>query len=87
VYSLDSTAHHRDELALQLGHEFTLLVEQVNSYSEGQIDSNHRTSAAFRVVRHNVSRTDQQLPAFKNNKGVGLTMVAVSSRDTASSTH
>jgi hypothetical protein len=75
VYSLESTARDREELDRQLGQEFTLLVEQVDSYTDEQIDNNPRTSAAFRVIKHDVSRTDRQLPAFKNNTGIGLKMV------------
>jgi hypothetical protein len=75
VYDAGSSLAERAALDVQLSSEFTLLVEQVDSYTEAQIESNHRIAAAFRVIKHDVSRTDRQLPAFKNASGDGLTMV------------
>jgi hypothetical protein len=75
VYSPTSTASERSALENQLKVEFERLIEQVDSLTPAQIDSNHKVSAAFRVIKHDVSRTDRQVAAFKNTEGVGLKMV------------
>jgi hypothetical protein len=69
------TLAERAALDAELRTEFNLLVEQVDSYLEAQIDNCHRIGAAFRVIKHDVSRTDRQLPAFRNQQGSGLKMV------------
>lgn len=75
VYKQGSTKTERQALDEELNKEFTQLVEQVDSYNDTQIENNKRVSAAFRVIQHDVSRTDRQLAAFKNSKGTGLKMV------------
>ncbi|OHS96536.1 hypothetical protein TRFO_09930 [Tritrichomonas foetus] len=75
VYAQQSNQKERDELDSQLRKEFDQLVEQVDSYKDEQIENNKRISAAFRVIQHDVSRTDRQHPAFKISEGTGLKMV------------
>ena len=75
VYSPTSSREEREKLDSQLKQEFNQLVEQVDSYTEEQIENNKRISAAFRVIQHDVSRTDRQHPAFKISDGTGLKMV------------
>jgi hypothetical protein len=75
VHDAGETLAERESRDAQLVNEFRLLVEQVDSYTPEQIENSHRISAAFRVIRHDVSRTDRQLPAFRNSNGAGLEMV------------
>lgn len=75
VYDEKSTAAEREKLDRDSTKEFNQLVEQVESYREEQIENNRRISAAFRVILHDVSRTDRQHPAFKATDGTGLKMV------------
>ena len=75
VYKEGSTKAEREELDAQLQQEFKQLTDQVNAYTQTQIDNNKKVCAAFRVIKHDVSRTDRQLPAFKNSDGEGLAMV------------
>ena len=75
VYNLDSTKEERDKLTKELEEEFELLMKQALSYKDEQIENNKKLSGAFRVIKHDVSRTDRQLAAFKNPKGPGLKMV------------
>lgn len=75
VYDGRSTKAERDALDAQLRQEFDQLTAQVTAYTQTQIENNKKVSAAFRVIKHDVSRTDRQLPAFKNSDGEGLAMV------------
>jgi len=75
VYSNKSTKKERDELDIELEKEYHQLVKQVDTYTPDQINNNRKVSGAFRVIKHDVSRTDRQLPAFKNSEGTGLSMV------------
>jgi hypothetical protein len=52
-----------------------LLLDQALSYDPTQIEQSRKLSAAFRVIQHDVERTDRQLAAFKRKDGAGLKMV------------
>ena len=75
VYEPDSTSQQRKDLDEQLKKEFVQLVDQVDSYKDEQIENNKKVAGAFRVIQHDVSRTDRQHPAFKKSDGTGLKMV------------
>lgn len=75
VYDPESTQAERDELDSKLKDEFVLLFEQATSYLPNQIENNKKLSSAYRVIKHDVSRTDRHLPAFKNKKAPGLKIV------------
>lgn len=75
IYDINSTKAERDALDKELSDEFDQFSEQVTSLTPNQIENNKKVSAAFRVIKHDVSRTDRQLPAFKNKKAPGLKMV------------
>lgn len=77
VFSLDSTKQERESLTAELNDEFKSLMEQALSYKEQQIENNKKLSGAFRVIKHDVSRTDRQLAAFKNQDAPGLKMVTM----------
>jgi hypothetical protein len=75
VFALDSTLEQRTQLRRRLDEEFALLLEQAVSYGDSQVAKNRKLSAAFRVIQHDVSRTDRQLSAFATDNGIGLLMV------------
>jgi len=75
VYPPNLTEKERVILDEELAHEFSYIMKQALSYKKEQIENNKRLSSAFRVIKHDVSRTDRQLPAFKHPKAPGLKMV------------
>ena len=75
VYEMESTAEERAAKKKELDAEFALLLEQAQAFEKEQIDNHKRLAAAYRVITHDVSRTDRQLAAFKEITGPGLTMV------------
>ena len=75
LYSYDSTKEERNLIDNTLTNEFMYLFSQVRSLKEQQVENNKKLSSAFRVIKHDVSRTDRQLPAFKDKKAPGLKMV------------
>jgi len=75
VYDLNSTAESREKLKQELEDEFKNLKAQVEAYTPTQIENNVKLSSAFRVIKHDVSRTDRHLLAFKSTEGPGLQMV------------
>lgn len=75
VYPMDSTASERAAIKKELDSEFALLLEQALAFNKEQLDHHKRLAAAYRVITHDVGRTDRQLAAFKETDGPGLTMV------------
>ncbi|KAH0786529.1 TBC1 domain family member 17 [Histomonas meleagridis] len=75
VYPSNSTTIEREKLDKELSKEYKQLVNQVEKLTPDQINNNKRISSAFRVIKHDVSRTDRQLLAFKDNDAEGLKMV------------
>ena len=56
----------------KLKKEFNALLNQMNLYEDYQVDNNRKMSSNFRVILQDISRTDRELNAFKNENGVGL---------------
>jgi hypothetical protein len=75
VYPLSSTAAEREVLKRELDGEFSLLLNQAISYDPTQIENSKKLASAFRVIQHDVGRTDRQLAAFRAEGGAGLEMV------------
>lgn len=75
VYPFNSTKEERNNIKISLEKEYQQINEQVNGLKPEQIENNKRISSAFRVIRHDVSRTDRQLLAFRNDQGEGLKMI------------
>lgn len=75
VYPFDSTKEEREQIKQSFKKEYEQIKEQVNGLKPIQIENNKRISSAFRVIRHDVSRTDRQLLAFRNDQGEGLKMI------------
>ena len=75
VYKPDSTYDERKQEYNEMEEEFYKLLMQASAYKEEQINNNKRVASAFRVIKHDVSRTDRHLNAFKNKDARGLTMI------------
>lgn len=76
VYPWDSTQSERNALDRSLAHEFDMLDTQLQNTTKKQIENNKRRFSAFRVIDHDVYRTDRGEMAFKNVNGVGLQIVS-----------
>jgi hypothetical protein len=59
--------------------EFDLYVALLDSETNPHIIDNHRTATAFRLIKHDVSRTDQQPPTVRNDKDKALQWMISSS--------
>jgi hypothetical protein len=75
LYDLDSTSAERARLDEELNNEFAIHREQVNRMTKNQLQNNKRLADAYRVIAHDVTRTDRQLLAFRNHTGAGGTML------------
>ena len=75
VFALDSTEEERKKLRDELHEEFSVLLQQVSSFDQEQIENNKRLDASFRIIKHDVNRTDRSLLAFQNDNGNGLKML------------
>lgn len=75
VYDLKSTQKERDAQTEQQKKEFDILVEEVKLLEPNQVAANKKLSSAFRVISHDISRTDRLNIAFKEVEKPGLTML------------
>lgn len=75
VYPYDSTQEEREKINEQMAKEFHYIEEQLDSLSKYQINNNDKITAAFRIIDHDVTRTDRGITAFKNADSPGLTML------------
>ena len=68
----------KDEIAAkeaELAKEFRSLYKQTKLIKKQQVARNEKISSAFRVISHDVLRTDRGTKAFSNENGIGLKMV------------
>ncbi|OHT01260.1 hypothetical protein TRFO_31971 [Tritrichomonas foetus] len=72
VFKPDSTFESRAELMKELKTEFYQLYSQCTSLKASQIENHKKFLNAFRVIKHDVLRTDRQLPAFSKSTAFGL---------------
>jgi hypothetical protein len=72
IYPPLSTTEERKDIIQRKKDLFQNLLNQMNSYSEEQINATKRLYSAFRVIVQDVLRTDRQHPAFSNQTGIGL---------------
>ena len=75
VYDLNMNKEERDKKKESLENEYNTLCEQLHSLQTEQIANNKKQTSFFRVISHDISRTDRQHPAFKDTKTPGLTML------------
>jgi len=75
LYPLDSTQKDREDVFNNLMKTYKSLEIQLNNLSKEQIANNEKFVSSFRVIDHDVSRTDRTIKAFINPNGVGLTML------------
>jgi hypothetical protein len=82
VYPADSTAAERNALKAKLSQQYALLGKQVATVKAHQLDHHKKLAGSFRVINHDVSRTDRWHDAFKTGPdpanpdvGVGLTIL------------
>ncbi|KAH0790224.1 TBC domain containing protein [Histomonas meleagridis] len=76
VYSYDSTSEEREKIRADLQNEFSILKSQVESKLPIQIQNSKKTTDDYRVISHDVARTDRGLSSFKNLKGTGPKILA-----------
>lgn len=76
IYPLDSTEKERDEIKAKLTKEYNQICEQVKLIQQAQIDGNDKLFSTFRVIDHDVTRTDRGNLAFKSDKSEGLKMLS-----------
>jgi hypothetical protein len=77
VFSPDSTAADREAIEHKLEGQFKGLVEQVKTVKQHQLDHHKKLASSFRVIMHDVGRTDRWHEAFKQQNGPGLEMLTV----------
>jgi hypothetical protein len=78
IFGLYDPNMSRDAIHLkeqELVREFDLIQKQVRLMKTAQVDRNPRIEGAFRVILHDVHRTDRRSPAFRNPEGKGLEML------------
>lgn len=67
IYPLDSTQAEREKISENLTKEFLLLQEQVSLIQQAQVDNNSKLFSTFRVIDHDVNRTDRTSIAFRKD--------------------
>ncbi|EAX95118.1 hypothetical protein TVAG_033380 [Trichomonas vaginalis G3] len=75
IYPVDSTKSQREEIDKKLKFEYETFCEQSALTLEEQIKNNRTRNLAQRVIMHDVIRTDRQHPAFKDQNGIGLSLL------------
>ena len=75
LYPPNSTETERLEIEQKLKQSFNKLNDMVNLVQEYQVANNKKLSCSYRVISHDVLRTDRHHPAFKENDGPGLTLL------------
>jgi hypothetical protein len=76
VYDPDSTEEARVALRAELAVEYDRLCKQVATVNAHQLDHHKKLASSFRVIVHDVGRTDRAHVAFKHTEGPGLEMLA-----------
>ena len=76
VYTLDQTKEEREKQKEEQVKEFNTLWKQVENLQDDQIKNNKKLTGFFRVISHDISRTDRQTDAFKEVDKPGLTMLS-----------
>ena len=75
LYPSNSTEKERQEINVKLRKSYDRLNEMVQLVQEYQVVNNKKLSCSYRVISHDVLRTDRHHPAFKENDGPGLTLL------------
>jgi hypothetical protein len=75
LYPLNSTSAERIALDNELKAEFATLLSQTNNMLPTQRQSNRRLNDGYRVIAHDVTRTDRHLNAFKSPETAGGKML------------
>ena len=75
IYHFDSTSAEREEIDKQIQTEFNQIREQEKLLLKDQISHNIKLTQAFRIIDHDVARTDRGTAPFKNANSPGLTML------------
>ena len=75
LYPSDSTEAERVEIRKRLRKSFDDLCECVSLIQDYQVANNKKLSCSYRVIAHDVMRTDRHHPAFKEQSGQGLTLL------------
>ena len=76
-FPLDFSTNERKELIQKRNKEFDILRKQVESIGSYQLSHNKKLSSSFRVINHDVERTDRGNPAFIKSKGPGLELLTL----------
>lgn len=75
MYPEESTREEREKIEEKLKTDYDRLLEISSLQDENQMKNNKNTVCSQRVLQHDVIRTDRQHPAFKDQNGIGLSML------------
>lgn len=76
VFGPEMTTEEKITKTKELEEQFRVICNQVDALQTVQIDANRKLNQSFRVISHDVERTDRSLPAFKNRNGKGLEILS-----------
>ena len=76
TFSPDSTTAERGAQLETMKKEFATLSEQVATVKKHQLDCHKKLASSFRVITHDVNRTDRSHIAFRDDDGPGLQMLS-----------
>ena len=75
VYASTSTSKEREEQFKRMEEDYQKIREQVACIKKPQLDHHKKLGAAFRVIMHDIGRTDRGHPAFRHEQKPGLEML------------
>ena len=75
IYPPDSSEEDRKKVEETLEKTFYILKEQQESLTNIQIQNNKKLTASFRVIDHDITRTDRQLLPFKSDDAIGSKII------------
>lgn len=76
VFEPNTTKAEREKQLEEVAREFEVLTEQASTVKKHQLDCHKKMSSSFRVIVHDVNRTDRSHIAFKEDDGPGLQMLS-----------
>lgn len=75
LYPYDSTFEDRNIIDEKCKNDFQIYYEQMKSQLPEQIKNQYKKDNTYRVIKHDVERTDRNIPLFKNKDGIGLKII------------
>ena len=75
VYGLNSTSEERKIIDEKNSFDFKQLLDQVSTINDFQLAHNKKFASTFKVIDHDVQRTDRNIDAFLSNDSKALVML------------